>query len=156
GPRGLPSWPNRRAASAESNEDMSTSSPTRTRRRSRKPGSVPAPSRVLSEWRSPRRCMRSPIPARSLPAPARRFPERVGAQEDMGTMGQAASTIAHSIRLARAGREDLLGELLDAQRNYLRVLAAAALHRDVRGKADASDVVQDTLLKAHQRFRQFR
>lgn len=57
---------------------------------------------------------------------------------------------------AREGSVARLDELLGICRNYLRVLAAACLHRDVRGKVDASDVVQETLMKAHQRFGQFR
>jgi RNA polymerase sigma-70 factor (ECF subfamily) len=68
----------------------------------------------------------------------------------------SASEIARCIRLAREGQGPALNELLEAHRNYLRVLAASCLHREMRGKADASDVVQETLLKVHENFRQFR
>jgi RNA polymerase sigma-70 factor (ECF subfamily) len=64
--------------------------------------------------------------------------------------------IALQIRLAREGQADALSALLEAYRNYLRILAATCIDRDVRGKADASDIVQDALLKAHQNFHQFR
>jgi RNA polymerase sigma-70 factor (ECF subfamily) len=67
-----------------------------------------------------------------------------------------ASGIARCIRLAREGHEDALGALLDAYRNYLRLLATTCLHRDLRAKADPSDLVQDTLLKVHRNFHQFR
>lgn len=71
-------------------------------------------------------------------------------------MDRSASGIARCIRLAREGKAEALGELLASYRNYLRLLAATCIDGDVRGKADASDVVQDTLLKAHQNFGKFR
>jgi len=71
-------------------------------------------------------------------------------------MDRSAAGIARCIRLAREGKTDALGDLLAAYRNYLRLLAATCIDGDVRGKADASDVVQDTLLKAHRNFHQFR
>jgi len=64
--------------------------------------------------------------------------------------------IARCIRLARAGQPEALNELLEAHRNYLRVLAASCLHHEMRGKADPSDIVQETLLKVHQNFIHFR
>jgi RNA polymerase sigma-70 factor (ECF subfamily) len=46
----------------------------------------------------------------------------------------------------------------EAYRAYLRVLARTLLHSPgpLRGKVDASDIVQDTLLQAHLAFEQFR
>ena len=71
-------------------------------------------------------------------------------------MDRSASGIARCIRLAREGQPEALNELLEAHRNYLRLLAASCLHREMQGKADPSDVVQETLLKVHENFRQFR
>jgi RNA polymerase sigma-70 factor (ECF subfamily) len=71
-------------------------------------------------------------------------------------MDRSPSGIARSIRLAREGQHEALSDLLDAHRNYLRLLAASCLHREMRGKADPSDVVQVTLLKVHENFRHFR
>lgn len=71
-------------------------------------------------------------------------------------MDRSAAGIARQIRLAREGRDGALGDLLGAYRNYLRILAATCLDPAVRGKADASDVVQEAMLKAHQSFPQFR
>jgi RNA polymerase sigma-70 factor (ECF subfamily) len=71
-------------------------------------------------------------------------------------MDRSPSGIARSIRLAREGQQKALSDLLDAHRNYLRLLAASCLHREMRGKADPSDIVQETLLKVHENFRQFR
>ena len=71
-------------------------------------------------------------------------------------MDRSPSGIARSIRLAREGQPKALSDLLDAHRNYLRVLAASCLYREMQGKADPSDVVQETLLKVHENFRHFR
>jgi RNA polymerase sigma-70 factor (ECF subfamily) len=71
-------------------------------------------------------------------------------------MDRSPSGIAHSIRLAREGQQDALSDLLETHRNYLRLLAASCLHRGMQGKTDPSDVVQETLLKVHENFRQFR
>ena len=71
-------------------------------------------------------------------------------------MDPSEAGIARCIRLAREGQHAALDELLEAHRNYLRVLAASCLHREMQGKADPSDVVQETLLKVHENFHHFR
>jgi RNA polymerase sigma-70 factor (ECF subfamily) len=59
------------------------------------------------------------------------------------------------LRRVRAGDAGLLGPLLDRYRNYLRVLAGVEIDRRLRGKLDASDLVQETFLEAHRDFARF-
>jgi RNA polymerase sigma-70 factor (ECF subfamily) len=56
------------------------------------------------------------------------------------------------IVLARAGSGAALGELLAAYRNYLTLLARVQIDRRLQRKLDASDVVQEVYLAAHQHF----
>jgi len=56
---------------------------------------------------------------------------------------------------ARAGDAPALGQLLERYRNYLRVVARAMIGQALRVRLDASDLVQETFLKAHGEFRQF-
>ena len=56
---------------------------------------------------------------------------------------------------ARAGDAPALGRLLELYRNYLRLVARAMIGQALRVRLDASDLVQETFLKAHREFRQF-
>src|SRR4051794_37971891 len=69
-----------------------------------------------------------------------------------------ASARDRSFLIARARRNEAgaLDRLLETYRNYLRLLARTGIDSALQGKADPSDLVQEALLKAYQRFDQFR
>jgi RNA polymerase sigma-70 factor (ECF subfamily) len=56
---------------------------------------------------------------------------------------------------ARAGGEAALGKLLELYRNYLRLMARSLISQPLRVRMDASDLVQETFLKAHREFKSF-
>jgi len=60
------------------------------------------------------------------------------------------------IRLAQEGDMQALGQLFELYRNYLLLLARMQIGRRLQGKADAADLVQETLLAAHRDLAQFR
>jgi RNA polymerase sigma-70 factor (ECF subfamily) len=60
------------------------------------------------------------------------------------------------LQAAQAGDREALGRLLELYRNYLRLLALLQVGRRLRGKADPSDLIQETFLAAQRTFAQFR
>ena len=60
------------------------------------------------------------------------------------------------LHLAQSGDGAALGQLLEVYYDYLALLARLQIGRRLQGKVDASDLVQETFLKAHRDFAQFR
>jgi RNA polymerase sigma-70 factor (ECF subfamily) len=60
------------------------------------------------------------------------------------------------ITAAQQAEPGAVERLLEAYRHYLRFVARTCLTSALAGKADESDLVQETLLKAHQNFASFR
>jgi RNA polymerase sigma-70 factor (ECF subfamily) len=60
------------------------------------------------------------------------------------------------LKQARCGGGSALGRLLEHYRAYLGLLARMQIGRRLQGKVDASDLVQETFLKAHAHFLEFR
>src|SRR5476651_1941264 len=57
---------------------------------------------------------------------------------------------------AKKGDDAALGQLLELYRAYLALLARLQIGTRLQVKADAEDLVQETFLKAHRDFAQFR
>jgi RNA polymerase sigma-70 factor (ECF subfamily) len=68
----------------------------------------------------------------------------------------AAGNPEHLLTLARGGSTPVLGQLLELYRGYLTLLARVQLSRRLQSKADASDLVQEVFLQAHDHFPRFR
>ncbi|MCA9138928.1 MAG: sigma-70 family RNA polymerase sigma factor [Planctomycetales bacterium] len=58
--------------------------------------------------------------------------------------------LARLIESAQNGDQAAVGELLEAYRNYLRAIARRRMSSPVARRVDPSDVVQQTMLEAHQ------
>jgi RNA polymerase sigma-70 factor, ECF subfamily len=71
-------------------------------------------------------------------------------------MTNSGTDLCRLIDRARREEPGALDRLLDSYRNYLRLLARTGIDVSLQGKADASDLVQDALLRASQHFGQFR
>jgi RNA polymerase sigma-70 factor (ECF subfamily) len=70
-------------------------------------------------------------------------------------LSQAADP-AELLRAARAGDQAAFGTLLRLYERYLALLARLRIGRELQGKADPADVVQETFLEAHRNFGAFR
>ena len=65
------------------------------------------------------------------------------------------SDAVQRLAAARAGSREALGQILQACRGYLLLLAERELAPDLRAKGGASDLVQETFLEAQKDFAHF-
>src|SRR5215470_14764130 len=80
-------------------------------------------------------------------------------QSRSGKMSAGSSSCASAAALinrAKRGSKSSLGSLLEQYRNYLVVLAATQIEKRLQPRVSPSDVVQETMLRAHKNFAQFR
>jgi RNA polymerase sigma-70 factor, ECF subfamily len=70
-------------------------------------------------------------------------------------MTQSAVVLELLMDKARAGDLSARGRLLELYRNYLRLVARSLIRAPLTLQLDASDLVQETFLKAHRDFAQF-
>lgn len=78
----------------------------------------------------------------------------------MATMPQSApertrTSLERSLDRARQGVPEDLEQLLEGCRRYISLVSVALLDRRLQSKIGASDVVQDTMLEAHDCFDRF-
>jgi len=69
---------------------------------------------------------------------------------------QPMSSVPSLISDARCGNNSSIGVLLQHYRNYLMVLASTQIEHRLQPRVSPSDVVQETMLRAHKNFGQFR
>ncbi len=68
----------------------------------------------------------------------------------------AGPDVPQLISSARRGHGNSIGALLQLYRNYLMVLASTQIERRIQPRVSPSDIVQETMLRAHKNFGQFR
>jgi len=88
------------------------------------------------------------------PSRSRRL-ERPSGKSSAGS-ALARSSAQDLISRARRGSKSSLGSLLQQYRNYLVVLASMQIEKRLQPRVSPSDVVQETMLRAHKNFAQFR
>jgi RNA polymerase sigma-70 factor, ECF subfamily len=99
-------------------------------------------------------------PAKRTSGAARGLPHPAASDSAAARQGDHGSRNGASTRgllsRARKGDQQSIGELLTLYRNYLTLLASTQLERRLRPRVSPSDIVQETMLKAHRHFAQFK
>jgi RNA polymerase sigma-70 factor (ECF subfamily) len=79
-----------------------------------------------------------------------------GEIEVTATRPRGELDITRLLAAARRGNREGIGRLLQHYRNYLLLLATTQVERRLQSRVSPSDVVQETMLRAHRHFPQFR
>jgi RNA polymerase sigma-70 factor, ECF subfamily len=96
-------------------------------------------------------CSTKPAMTSSRPAPTKDVEAR-----DLAFAHDDSAGVLGLLREARQGDTHSIGELLQQYRNYLNVLAFSQIDKRLLPRVSPSDVVQETMLRAHKNFAQFR
>ena len=70
-------------------------------------------------------------------------------------MAEPFKNLTECLSAARGGSQVALGDALDGLRGYLLAIAQQELDPELQAKGGASDLVQETFLKAHRHFGRF-
>ncbi|HVT26616.1 MAG TPA: sigma-70 family RNA polymerase sigma factor [Lacipirellulaceae bacterium] len=99
-----------------------------------------------------------PIPiAKSMKASGTNSGQGRSGNSSAGASGQSRVEQSNVlISRARGGSRSSLGTLLEQYRNYLAVLATTQIEKRLQPRVSPSDIVQETMLRAHKNFGQFR
>ena len=65
-------------------------------------------------------------------------------------------TVDQLLTTAKNGDSSSANALFEKYRNYLSLLATTQIHAKLRARASASDIVQETMIRAHRGFEKFR
>jgi RNA polymerase sigma-70 factor (ECF subfamily) len=76
--------------------------------------------------------------------------------EPISSDSNSSPQVSSLIVQARRGSASSIGLLLQLYRNYLTVLATTQIEKRLQPRLSPSDVVQETMLRAHKNFGQFR
>ena len=95
-------------------------------------------------------------PAPTKDAPTRDAPTRDIEAKDLAFARDDGAGVLGLLSEARRGNTHSIGELLQQYRNYLSVLAFSQIDKRLLPRVSPSDVVQETMLRAHKNFAQFR
>jgi RNA polymerase sigma-70 factor (ECF subfamily) len=96
------------------------------------------------------------VPSQNDVAPCQPIDAAVPASNKLSSASQSRPNVNELINRARGGSGSSIGVLLQLYRNYLTVLATTQIERRLRARLSPSDVVQETMLRAHKNFGQFR
>jgi len=89
----------------------------------------------------------------AMPRP--KLADRLAANVVASTNPQAGFDVQSLLPSAREGDRQSIGELLTHYRNYLMLLATTQIQRRLQPRVSPSDLVQETMLRAHRHFAQF-
>jgi RNA polymerase sigma-70 factor, ECF subfamily len=97
-----------------------------------------------------------------MPTEVAEFMSVTTSQSDQRQTGKSSALSSSRVQTnsllskARRGSKSSLGSLLEQYRNYLVVLASTHIEKRLQPRVSPSDVVQETMLRAHKNFGQFR